>query len=209
MRIELVALVAVSAVLATPAATWAETSAEGNEARSDGEYTGPSAAVGISTSWLKRQDYGDRSRNTFAPELLGFAYLDTAIDRLYLRPGARLGYTGLRPAQMPKSARFVERDGALAAELGAAYDGVVVPVAAVGGGVVVRRLSLVLDPSIETDADPIARWEVLPVAYAQVAAGVPFAKGRLMLEPFTRFEFVAGDNRARWRYGLDITVELY
>ena len=206
MRAERAAISALSVAAALIVSTTAEAGSDDDPR--DGTHGEASAAVGLSPTWLQRVDYGDRNRGLLVPELVGFAYLDTSSDRFFVRPGARLGYAGLRRPEMPENVDFVERDAMLAAELGGLYDGPVVPAVALGGGVTARRLALKLAPDLVADEEPISRWEFLPVAYAQLAAGVPVARGALMLEPFARFEIVAGDDRARWRYGIDLTVAL-
>jgi hypothetical protein len=206
MRAELLAA-SLCGLIAWPAVARGEPAEAGSAPSSDAD-AGSATAIGLSTSWLRRNDYGDRTRGTLALELVGLSYRETAHDRLFLRPGLRLGYVGLAPAEMPASLRFVERDATLAAELGAVHDGVVIPAAALGAGITVRHLALDVRPPIETDEEPLSRWELLPVAYAQVGAGLPFARGLIVLEPFARFELVAGDRRARWRTGLDLTFAL-
>ena len=175
-------------------------------ARADGD---PSAALGLSTSWLQRNDYGDRDRGVFVPEIVGFGYIGTGSERLHLRPGLRLGYVGLDRAQMPSAVRFDERDGTAYAEIGALYDGVVIPSVTVGAGLVVRHLELRLGESIAREDEPVSRWEVLPGFHAQVGAGIPLAGGALVVEPFVRLDAIAGDGRARWRYGVDVTVGVF
>jgi hypothetical protein len=213
MRAELLAA-SLCALVAWPAVARGELEAASpSEPESTDAVTGThavtgSTAVGLSAGWLRRNDYGDRTRGALAIELVGLSYRQTARDRLFYRPGVRLGYVGLAPAEMPSSLRFVERDVMLAGELGAVFDGVVIPAAALGAGLTVRRLALDVRSPIETEDDPLSRWELLPVAYAHVGAGVPFARGLLVLEPFARLELVAGDRRALWRSGIDMTFAL-
>lgn len=165
-------------------------------------------AVGLSAGFARQNDYGTRKRNVFIPELVGFLYQRTGRDRLFVRPGARLGYVGLSPAEMPRALRLRERDFTVAAELGAVYDGPIVPAVSAGAGVRLRQLTLeTVDPvraeSARTD------WEWLPTAHAQAAAGVPIGTTGLVFEPYARYEVIAGDDRARWRLGVDITFDLF
>jgi hypothetical protein len=199
-------MAAVALALAVPVAAHADTA---DEPAAEADTAGsPRAAVGLSTGWIRRNDYGDRTRGALAVEFVGLGYVATQRDRVFLRPGLRVGYVGLAPAEMPSALRFVERDATLAAELGALYDGVIIPAVSLGAGVSVRQLALDVGPPISTDETPLRRWEYLPMAYAQIASGVPIAGGRFLIEPFMRFELMAGDNRARWRTGLDFTFEL-
>jgi hypothetical protein len=165
-------------------------------------------ALGVSGGMLRRNDYGDRTRSVFVPEVVGFLYARTPVDRVHLRPGLRLGYARFGSAEMPGAIRFTERDRMLSAELGILYDGVVIPALTGGAGFRLRKVDLTLGRSIDAEAEPISSWEALPTAYAQFALGLPFGATPLVVEPFARFEHIATDDRSQWRFGLDITIEL-
>lgn len=181
--------------------------AEGEDAvASSGES--PRAALGLSPSWLRRNDYGDRHRHAFAPEAVAFVYAPTPAPRVYARPGLRLGYVGLTPAESPASTRFRERDFAISGELGAVYDGFFVPAASAGAGLRLRRIALEVADPVTPDEAPIARSEVLPVAFAQAAVGVPLGGTGLVIEPYARYEVIGGDDRSRLRFGADLTLGL-
>lgn len=199
-------LVIAASVLAAPGLAHPESSERPDVEKED--PAGASLALGVASGWQARNDYGDRIRYALAPELVGYGYVGTGSERLFLRPGFRIGYVGLRPAEMPESVRYVERDVTMAAEFGALYDGLVIPSASLGAGATLRRLELDIGEPIEPREEPTSRWELFPVAYAQVGAGVPFARGLFVLEPFARAELTVGDDRARWRYGVDLTFAL-
>jgi hypothetical protein len=165
-------------------------------------------ALGVSGGMLRRNDYGDRTRSVFVPEIVGFVYAPTPIDRVHLRPGLRLGYSRFGAAEMPGSLRFTERDRTASAELGLLYDGVIIPTLTGGAGFRLRKVDLALGRSINAEAEPISGWEALPTLYGQFALGLPLGTTPLVAEPFARLEHIVGDDRSRWRFGVDITVEL-
>jgi hypothetical protein len=177
--------------------------AAGAEARG-----GVPIALGVSGGMLRRNDYGDRTRSVFVPEIVGFVYAPTPIARVHLRPGLRLGYSRFGAAEMPGSLRFTERDRTASAELGLLYDGVIIPTLTGGAGFRLRKVDLALGRSINAEAEPISGLEALPTLYGQFALGLPLGQTPLVAEPFARLEHIVGDDRSRWRFGVDITVEL-
>lgn len=167
----------------------------------------PHVAVGASGSWQQRQDFGAGTRASFAPELVAYAYLGEVAPRVWLRPGARVGFVGLEQAEMPGAIRVREHDLTSALELAALYDGVVVPSLGVGAGLVTRWLSVETRAPIE--GGERSDVELMPAFHAQLGLGLPFGRSGLALEPFVRFEHVLGDDRLGWRFGADFTLGLF
>lgn len=87
--------------------------------------TGTQAAAGFGLSWQSRQDYGKLVRSNFVPELLGLAYIKTSVPRLFLRPGARIAYSGLEQAEYPMGLVMREHDLMASGEFGVVYDGLI------------------------------------------------------------------------------------
>ncbi|MDX2020327.1 MAG: hypothetical protein SF187_08795 [Deltaproteobacteria bacterium] len=166
-------------------------------------------ALGAAPMWEARNDYGEGSRMNFAPELLGFYYIPTSHERYHVRVGARLGFSGLAQADMPTAVQLQERDVRPALEIGLLRDGPVIPVIALGVGAVARHVALKTQAPVSSVQGSQGHSEVLPRAYGHVALGVPFGDGRVVLEPFGRYEMIVGDTRSTWRFGLDVSVLLF
>jgi hypothetical protein len=165
-------------------------------------------AAGVSVGWLERRDYGEATRANFIPEVVGYTYLSLG-HRLFLRPGVRIGYSGLSQPDMPAAVAMREHDVAFSAEAGLVFDATVVPSLSVGTGVVARSVSLTTQAPVAAGDEQLSHWEALPMIYSQLGLGLPMWKGKLLVEPFVRTEWLRGDPRSHWRYGLDITVRVF
>jgi hypothetical protein len=174
-------------------------------ARADG-WAG---ALGLAASWQQRHDFGENTRANFVPELVGFGYLRLGESRLFLRPGARLAYSGLSQAEMPSAVRIEERDLTATGELGLVLDGPVIPSLTLGGGAASRWISLDLERPVTADGERISRHQILGTGYLQAGLGIPLVRGRLLAEPIVRYEITSGDDRAHWRYGVELTAQLF
>lgn len=161
---------------------------------------------GASIGWQYRRDFGGASRPAFAPELWGGAYLDGPRERLFWRPALRLGYVGLVQAEMPGSIQIEERDVVASAELGAVYDGVVIPSLAIGGGPVVRFIDFSTDGPVRSEGDPVSNTELMARIYLQLGVGLPLLGGKLVIEPSARVQQIFGDDRVRLRVAVDGSV---
>lgn len=164
-------------------------------------------AIGAAPAWEARNDYGEGSRMNFVPELLGFFYVPTSHDRYHLRAGARLGFSGFAQADMPRAVQVQEWDVRPALELGILRDGPVIPVFAVGVGAVARHVGLQTQAPLTNVEGSKGHNEFLPRGYVHAALGVPF--GRVVVEPFGRYEVIVGDGRSAWRFGLDVSLALF
>jgi hypothetical protein len=162
----------------------------------------------VSTTWQARRDFGEGTRANFIPELVGYGYLPAGAGRFYLRPGARLAYSGLEQSEMPSALQLIERDLFVSGELGLLWDAPAVPSFTLGALLVYRDVRLDTDLPITPGEDRHSGSDLLPGAFAQLGVGLPLWRGRFVLEPFARFELIRGDNRSRWRYGLELTVQL-
>jgi hypothetical protein len=174
-------------------------------ARADG-WTG---ALGLAASWQERHDFGENTRANFVPELVGFGYLGLGQGRLYLRPGVRLAYSGLTQAEMPYALQIEERDLTATGELGLLLDGPAIPSLTFGGGAASRWIALDVEEPVSREGERISRHQFLGTGYVQAGLGIPLVRGMLVAEPILRYELVSGDDRGHWRYGVELTAQLF
>ncbi len=163
-----------------------------------------SFAAGLSLGFLRVQELGDVHRFSFIPSLVGFAYVPV-LPRVYLRPGLRLGYSGLQQAQFSHGAGVEEHSLQGTAELGVQYDAWLVPALSVGGGAQRREIDF-MGRGIVVDSDAIDRTEWLGLLYAQVGLGLPLWDGLLVIEPYARVQHTFSDARSLLQLGADITI---
>ena len=159
-------------------------------------------AVGLAPSTYELSDGG----RGFAPEAFVHTYVSLG-SRLVLRPGARLGARGLVQPEMPEGLRVTERDFTAHAEAALTFDGTVVPSLSVMCGLDVRRINVMGD-GIDVSSSRIAHTELLPYLAVQLGLGLPLAHGKWLVEPTIRREFLLGDTRAGWRFGLEVSYVL-
>ena len=155
---------------------------------------------------MQQRALGSSTHTAFIPSLLGLAYVPIA-PRLFLRPGLRLGYTGLNQGDASYGARIEERGVQGTAELGISYDAWLVPAFAVGTGLDYRSVNFV-GRGIVADSDAIDRKEWLGLAFAQAGVGVPLFQGALVVEPYARLQYTLSDDRSLWQMGLDLSFAL-
>lgn len=176
----------------------------GGSVRADGW----SGAIGAGVAFELRDDQGTELRSNAVPQLVGLAYHRLA-DRLYLRPGVRLGYSGLTQPLMPSSISIREHDVAAGGDLAILYDGVVVPALGIGATLRRRAMDLGGDGRIDLSAAPMSRTEWLGGVFVQAGLGIPFGRGAMVVEPYVRYERVPRDDRLGLTYGLDLTLRVF
>lgn len=159
-------------------------------------------AIGIAPSAHLRQSDGWG----FAPELLVHTYVPLSADRVYLRPGARVGVRGLVQEDMARDLRIEERDVAVIGELGIVRSGRVVPSVTLLAGLAHRWVTLDA-AGVDTSMSSIGGNEWLPLAGAQLGLGMPL-HSRVLIEPFVRYEVVLTDARTHLRWGVEASVSL-
>ena len=207
-RTMLLVALALGGPVAAQAETGESTVTETNGALEAADESSIQWAIGVTLGWQERRDYGNARRSNLIPEIVGFGYLPTSHPRLYLRPGVRLGYSGLQQPEYARGLSYREDDAVLAGELGVLYDALVIPSLTVGAGLVGRRIEAasVID-TVDTSA--LDGTELQPMLYAQIGTGLSFGDGSIVLEPFVRYEWVRRDARIDWRYGLEATVLVF
>jgi hypothetical protein len=176
----------------------------GRDARADGW----SGAIGAGVAFELRDDQGTELRSNAVPQLVGLAY-HRLTDRLYLRPGLRLGYSGLEQPTMPSSLSVTEHDLSAAGDLAILYDGVVVPALGIGATLRRRAIDLGGDGRVDLSMAPASRTEWLGGVFVQAGLGIPFGRGAVVVEPYVRYELVPRDDRLRLTYGLDLTLRVF
>jgi hypothetical protein len=184
----------------------AQQDAPGSGPRGDAAAPAISYALGVSLGFLQQRALGSSTHTAFIPSLLGLAYVPIA-PRVFLRPGLRLGYTGLNQADASYGARIEERGLQGSAELGISYDAWLVPAFAIGTGLDYRSINFV-GRGIVADSAAIDREEWLGLAFAQAGVGVPLFHAALVAEPYARLQYTLSDDRSRWQLGLDLSFAL-
>ncbi len=184
----------------------AQQDAPGSGPSGDESSPGVSYALGVSLGFLQQRALGNTSHTAFIPSLLGLAYVPLA-PRLFLRPGLRLGYTGLNQAGASYGARIEEHGVQGTAELGISYDAWLVPAFAVGTGFDYRSVNFV-GRGIVADSDAIDRKEWLGLGFAQLGLGIPLFRGGLVMEPYARLQYTLSDDRSLWQLGFDLSFAL-
>lgn len=159
-------------------------------------------AVGLAPSTYRLSD-GSRG---FAPEIFAHTYV-TLDHRFAIRPGIRLGGRGLTQPEMPVGVQITERDFTSHLEAALTFDGPVVPSLTVMGGLDVRRLGIAGN-GVGVSMSHTAGTELLPYVAVQIGVGLPIAHGTWLVEPTIRREFLFGDTRASWRFGLEVSYLL-
>ena len=168
----------------------------------------PRLAVGLGLGWTNRTDYGQNNFTRFAPEYLVQTYSPRIDQNFYVRPGLRLSYAWLQP-EMPSSVRVEETDFNISPEVGFLYEWYVIPAVTFGAGADIRTLTLKTQgPMVGTDSN-ISNRETLWFGYFQGGVGLPLLKGLLVIEPYFRYNFVRRDNRVKYGYGVDTTLEVF
>jgi hypothetical protein len=161
-------------------------------------------AAGLNAAWSIRKDYGARTFRRFEPEAIGYVYTALPRERLWLRHGARLGYSNDQP-QMPKSVRMEEQDWKLSVEEGVIYNSYLVPSLAFGVGYDFRSIQVKTSSPLQSSDDRLDTRESFFWYYLQTGLGLPALKGEYLLEPVLRWQHLRNDQRTNWAFGLEIT----
>ncbi len=161
-------------------------------------------AAGLNLAWSIRNDYGARSFRRFEPEAVGFMYTELPVDKLWLRHGARVGYSKDQP-QMPKALRMIETDWKASIEEAVVYNWYVVPSLTFGLGYDWRRVSVKATPPIKSVDSRLNTKETFMWNYIQAGVGIPAMKGEYLLEPVLRWQHLSIDRRTNWAFGFEMT----
>lgn len=160
-------------------------------------------AAGTALGWMVRQEYGSRTFNQFAPEVVAYGYFPLA-GSWWLRPGARVGYRWMQP-DMPSALRIEERDTVMGLDLGVLYQWKLVFSLAAGGQLMNRSSHLTTSAPVDAGEDLITRRTWLKGSYLQGGVGYPALGGIAVFEPLLRWMFMPEDWRGKFFYGMEIT----
>jgi hypothetical protein len=164
-----------------------------------------SYAAGFNLIWSRRVDYGVRVFSRFEPEAAGFMYTELPVGNLWLRHGARLGYSHDQP-QMPQSLRLEETDWKASIEEGLVYNWLLCPSLTAGVGYDWRTIKLKTSSPITTSDSRLNTTESFLWTYLQAGLGIPTMGGRFMIEPVARYQHLVSDSRTKWAFGLEINT---
>ncbi len=162
-------------------------------------------AAGINFIWSRRLDYGARYFYRFEPEISGFMYTALPVERLWLRHGARFGYSSDQP-QMPKAVRLEETDWKISLEEGLIYNWFISPSLTAGLGYDWRTIKVKTAAPVTLNDSRLSTKETFLWSYIQVGFGVPALAGKYMFEPVVRWQHLASDARTSWAYGLEASA---
>lgn len=162
-------------------------------------------AAGVNWSWSRRLDYGNAYFYRFEPEIAGFKYSALPINRLWLRHGARLGYSNDQP-QMPQAIRLQETDWKVSIEEGIIYNSFIATSLTAGVGYDWRKITATSTAPITAKDSRLSSKESFLWTYAQAGFGVSALGGKYMFEPIIRWQHLTADARANWAYGLEMTA---
>lgn len=139
------------------------------------------------------------------PEVVGYWYHAISTP-WFLRAGARVAVRGIDQSQLAGQIGIIERDVVGAGEVAVLYNWRVVPAFTVGASFAWRQLRLRNHSEIDSSAERTPRWTHHSGLYVQQGVGLPLWGGKVMVEPYYRYEFVQGDVRLGGRLGIEVTV---
>ncbi len=172
---------------------------------SSAQAESPRWAIGVAPQFQIRQDFGQAKRSAFVPELVGFRYIGLT-DRVFIRPGLRLGFGGLSQAEMPVAFQVTEHELMLLGEIGILFDGPVIPSLSVGTELIGRITNVKTREPVSSNRK--GKTDLLFGGYVQIGLGVPIGASKLVVEPFARFERVIDDFRPSWRLGAEVSFAI-
>jgi hypothetical protein len=162
-------------------------------------------AIGANPLWSYRADYGAHSFRRFEPEAVGYLFQELPWNRLWLRHGARFGYSNDQP-QMPKAMRVEESDYKLAVEEGLLWNWYIVPSLTAGIGYDWRTIRIKTKDPVITADNRLNTKDGFWWSYVQAGAGIPLMAGTYMIEPMIRRQHLTHDSRTTWALGLEMTA---
>jgi hypothetical protein len=162
-------------------------------------------AVGTNLAWSFREDYGSRTFRRFEPEVVGYWYMNSGLDKLWLRHGARVSYSDAQP-QMPKAVRMEEYDWKASIEEGLVWSSIVAPSLTFGIGRDWRTIKVKAKPPVTSVDSRLNSKDDFLWMYAQAGLGIPLLNGKILIEPALRRQYLAHDARTVWAAGVELTV---
>ncbi len=143
-------------------------------------------------------------------EIFTQSYVRLPAERLFIRPALRFAYEPKADLESAKSAAIKEETLKSHAEVGLLYDGLVVPVVALHGAYLRRKLTLTSSSPLDTGAgNDLTRAEYFWQGGITFGLGLPALNGDLIIEPFYRLVRIVDDKRHRSQWGIDLSYALH
>lgn len=165
-------------------------------------------SLGAAFAASNRNDGGGVTARVHHYEVFAHSYLRSHSEVLFFRPGVRFGYEQIPDEEAPQAIKIREQSFRGGLELGILYEGVMVPSVSLQAGVLRRQLMLEKGSQIISESRSFPTTEWLPTATMNLGLGLPLEGGKLILEPFYRFVWIAKDTRQTTQWGLDASWAL-
>jgi len=142
-------------------------------------------------------------------EIFAQGYVRLPAERIFMRPALRFAYEPKANLESAKAAAIKEETIKSIAEVGLLYNGFVVPVVALQGAYLRRKLTLTSSPPLDTAiGNDLTRAEYYWQGAMTLGLGLPALKGDLIIEPFYRLVRIVDDKRHRSQWGIDLSYAL-
>ncbi len=165
-------------------------------------------SLGAAFAASNRNDGGGVTSRIHHYEVFAQSYLKSPADNLFFRPGVRFGYEHIPDEEAPQSIKIREQSFRGGFELGILYEGLMVPSVSLQAGVLRRKLTLDTSSQITSKSTDFPTIEWLPTGTLNLGLGLPIEGGKLILEPFYRFVWIAKDTRQTSQWGIDASWSL-
>ncbi|MFZ9518850.1 MAG: hypothetical protein ACO3A4_00065 [Silvanigrellaceae bacterium] len=169
----------------------------------------PMMSLGIGYGVSSQVDTSNVEDQIPGVEFFVQGYSPLPIKDLYLRPTFRLAFERPDQLEKPKSLFIQESTLRSLIDLGIVYDGLVVPSFSLQGGLSRRSLSLKTStPIVANGESPLTRSEYLWNFACSAGFGLPIMDGRIILEPYYRFNLIEKDVRQRSQLGFEVSLSI-
>ena len=165
-------------------------------------------SLGAAFAASNRNDGGGVTSRIHHYEVFAQSYVSLPAENLFLRPGVRFGYEHIPDEQAPQSIKIREQSFRGGLELGILYESFMVPSISLQAGVMRRKLTLDTSSQITSKSTDFPTIEWLPLGTLNLGLGIPIEGGKLVLEPFYRFVWIAKDTRQTSQWGIDASWSL-
>ncbi len=151
--------------------------------------------------------YATQKTTQFSPEFVAYAYFPIEYNLLF-RTGMRFNYAWDQ-TKNTQSVQINQTDFRYYADIGLAYNWIVIPSISLGLGADYRTIKLHTEPPIYVPEDHISNSKNLGSIYIQASVGFPLIKGALVIEPYGRYTLVENPGTDTWGFGIEATVQIY
>lgn len=164
-------------------------------------------SIGAAFSVSNRNDGSDVYTKVQHYELCSQSYIQLPFERIFLRPGIRLGFDHIPDEGAPQWLSISERTFEGGLELGIIFDGLLVPSISWQSHLLARRLTLKTGGLVHSGSGHFPRTEWLNSNAVNLGLGLPIEGGKVLVEPFYRRVWVKGDERQSERWGIEASWE--